>query len=74
MRTSLASKAAATLRRTHSVVAVATVTPKGPATASIGAADDADFEIGSVSKALTGMLYREAVELGRVTPSTTLGR
>lgn len=32
----------------------------------------ADFEIGSVSKGLTGMLYRVAVERGEVTPETRL--
>lgn len=69
----LAATAGALLGRAHTVAAIATVTPEGSATASIGAADEADFEIGSVSKALTGMLYREAVDRGRVTPSTTLG-
>lgn len=69
----LATTAGTLLGRAHTVAAMTTVTPEGSATASIGAADDADFEIGSVSKALTGMLYREAIGLGRVTPSTTLG-
>ena len=69
----LATTAAGLLGRHHTVAAVANVTPDGAATATIGASPDADFEIGSVSKALTGMLYREAVEIGRVTPTTTLG-
>ncbi|MFW2513843.1 serine hydrolase domain-containing protein [Demequina sp. SO4-13] len=38
-----------------------------------GAPEDVDAEIGSVSKGLTGLLYRDAVERGHVTPDTTLG-
>ncbi|AXB42155.1 hypothetical protein [Amycolatopsis albispora] len=39
----------------------------------MGAGLDADFEIGSVSKGITGLLYADSLERGEVTPSTTLG-
>jgi len=57
----------------HPVVAVATVSPYGPRIASIGAGLDADFELGSVSKGITGLLYADALERGEITPSITLG-
>lgn len=38
-----------------------------------GAARDARFEIGSVSKGVTGCLYADAVERGEVEPGTRLG-
>lgn len=38
-----------------------------------GIDDSADVEIGSVSKALTGMLYTDAVSRGQVNPEMTLG-
>lgn len=61
------------LGRRHDVVAVATVTPYGTRTATLGTTLDSDFEIGSISKGVTGMLYHVALERGEVTPSTTLG-
>lgn len=61
------------LGRRHPVAAVALVTPQGSSTAMVGAAAGADFEIGSISKALTGMLYRASAERRLVTPTTTLG-
>ena len=39
----------------------------------LGADVGADYEIGSVSKALTGLLYQDAVDRGEVAPHTTLG-
>ncbi|WP_307868977.1 serine hydrolase domain-containing protein [Umezawaea beigongshangensis] len=39
----------------------------------MGASVDADFEIGSISKGITGLLYVDARERGEVGPSTTLG-
>ncbi len=57
----------------HPVAAVALVTPHGGAEALRGAAPENDFEIGSISKAITGMLYRASIERGRVEPTTTLG-
>ncbi|WP_084039453.1 serine hydrolase [Demequina sp. NBRC 110053] len=40
---------------------------------AFGVPDSADAEIGSVSKGLTGLLYRDAVERGEVTEETALG-
>lgn len=57
----------------HPVVAAATLTPHGTTVASVGASLDADFEIGSISKGVTGLLYADALERGEITPSTTLG-
>ena len=39
----------------------------------VGARVDAPFEIGSISKALTGLLYVDALERGEVLPGSTLG-
>lgn len=41
--------------------------------ASVNAPLEADYEIGSVSKGITGLLYTDAVERGEVTPGSTLG-
>ncbi len=52
--------------------AVAAVSSEGELTATAGVGDEATFEIGSISKAITGMLYRDATERGLVSPTTTL--
>jgi CubicO group peptidase (beta-lactamase class C family) len=57
----------------HSVFVVAEVVGSEVRTAAVGAGLDADVEIGSITKAITGMLYRDAVARGEVTPETTLG-
>ena len=49
------------------------MTPDGTVSVVRGAPADADFEIGSVSKGLTGLLYADALERGEVTPTTRLG-
>ena len=54
-------------------VGAARVTEGSVVTASLGADLDADLEIGSVSKGLTGMLYVDSVARGEVRPETTLG-
>lgn len=54
------------------VAAVAVVTPQGDLTATVGSGQNSTFEIGSISKALTGMLYRDAVERDLVAPTTVL--
>ena len=59
--------------RRHRVIAAATVTAGEVATATLGAAPDADFEIGSISKGFTGLLYVDALERGEVGPQSTLG-
>lgn len=61
------------LRRSHPRIAVATIAGGETATASAGVPPEADFEIGSVSKAITGLLYADACERGEVQPSTVLG-
>ena len=38
-----------------------------------GVAQDADFEIGSISKGITGLLYADACERGEISPATALG-
>lgn len=38
-----------------------------------GVAQDADFEIGSISKGVTGLLYADACERGEISPDTLLG-
>ncbi|PRY69140.1 CubicO group peptidase (beta-lactamase class C family) [Glaciihabitans tibetensis] len=53
-------------------VAVAVLTPEHELTATVGAGHHSTFEIGSISKALTGMLYRDAVERGLLSQETIL--
>ncbi|GEA87372.1 serine hydrolase domain-containing protein [Cellulomonas cellasea] len=69
----LADRVRRLLGRRHPVVGVAAVTPGGTSTALLGAAPDADLEIGSVSKGVTGLLYVDALDRGEVSASTTLG-
>lgn len=69
----LATKLVEILGARHPVAAAATVSPSGSTVASVGAPLEADFEIGSISKGVTGLLYVDAVERGEVGPSTTLG-
>ncbi|MDO5495299.1 MAG: serine hydrolase [bacterium] len=57
----------------HPVAAGAVITPDGTTTASVGAAAESEFEIGSVSKGVTGLLYAVALERGEVSESTRLG-
>jgi CubicO group peptidase (beta-lactamase class C family) len=54
-------------------VAVAVATARRVLTATTRTGPERAFEIGSVSKALTGMLYVDARERGVVAPETTLG-
>lgn len=56
----------------HRVAAAAVVTPTGTRVTLRGAPRDGEFEIGSVSKALTGLLYADALERGEVGPDTRL--
>ena len=68
---------AATLRtrlgRRPSRFAAAAVTPTDVALAVDGVPSDADFEIGSISKGITGLLYADACTRGEIRPDTTLG-
>ncbi|MFD4371906.1 serine hydrolase domain-containing protein [Streptomyces sp. NPDC058486] len=54
-------------------VAAALVGPEGVTGASVGAELGADYEIGSVSKGVTGLLYADALARGEVTARTALG-
>ncbi|MCW2815020.1 MAG: beta-lactamase, partial [Nocardioides sp.] len=69
----LAAQVRDLLSSRHRVVGAATLTPGRTRVAAIGAALDADFEIGSVSKGVTGLLYADALARGEVTGSTRLG-
>lgn len=55
------------------MVAAAAVSPGQSSVASLGAALDADYEIGSVSKGITGLLYAAARDRSEVGLDTTLG-
>ncbi len=52
--------------------AVAVVAPERELTATAATDPHATFEIGSISKALTGLLYRDSVERGLVSATTEL--
>ncbi|MBB4965607.1 CubicO group peptidase (beta-lactamase class C family) [Saccharothrix violaceirubra] len=69
----LARRLAERLGARHPVVAAAEVSPRGTTIASVGASPDADFEIGSISKGVTGLLYADALGRGEIDDSTTLG-
>ncbi|HEY8590048.1 MAG TPA: serine hydrolase domain-containing protein, partial [Naasia sp.] len=57
----------------HPVAAVATVVSGEASTAVIGAPEGSTFELGSISKGITGLLYADAIERGEVTGGTRLG-
>jgi CubicO group peptidase (beta-lactamase class C family) len=69
----LAAQLEKALGRRGRPAAAATVSTDGHLVASVNAPLEADYEIGSVSKGLTGLLYADAVTRGEVTPSSTLG-
>lgn len=69
----LADRLRSLLGRRHPVAAISTVTAEGVRVASIGAPLSADYEIGSVSKGITGLLYAEALSLSEIDASTALG-
>jgi CubicO group peptidase (beta-lactamase class C family) len=52
--------------------AVAVVTPDREMTATVGSDRHSSFEIGSISKVLTGMLYRDVTERGLISQTTVL--
>lgn len=62
-----------TLGRRHRVVAVGVVKRGEISVATRGTGVDADYEIGSISKGITGLLYVQALERGEVTPDCVLG-
>ena len=64
---------AGAVRGRRGAIAAGTVTAGDVASVVIDADPDSDFEIGSISKAVTGLLYADAVAAGIVEPSTRLG-
>ncbi|WP_433556805.1 serine hydrolase domain-containing protein [Pseudonocardia xinjiangensis] len=54
-------------------LAVAVVTAGEVRTAAVGAGLEDRFEIGSVSKGLTGLLFEDMIERGEVSPETRVG-
>ena len=61
-----------TLGRRHPVVAVGVVRHGEINVATRGAGVDADYEIGSISKGITGLLYVQALDRGEITPESVL--
>lgn len=61
------------LGKHHPVAAIAVVKARGQTIATRGVTTDADFEIGSISKGFTGLLYVDALQRGEITPDSTLG-
>src|SRR5690606_23699251 len=57
----------------HRPAAAAVVTAEETRSASLGAGLGADFEIGSIAKGITGLLYAEALARGEAGPGTPLG-
>ncbi|MEU0067100.1 serine hydrolase domain-containing protein [Streptomyces albidoflavus] len=69
----LAARLGELLGPRHPAAGAAVVSPRGTVLAAQGAGPGGDFEIGSVSKGVTGLLYADALARGEVAPETTLG-
>ncbi len=69
----LAARAHTLLGPRHPVFAVATLTPDAVTVASRGADLHADYEIASVSKGITGLLYSDGLARGEIRGDATLG-
>lgn len=69
----LAERLAGLPGRRHRPAAAAVVTAEETRSASLGAGLGADFEIGSIAKGITGLLYAEALARGEAGPGTPLG-
>jgi len=61
------------LRGAHPAAAVAVVAASGPRIASYTAPLPTEYEIGSLSKPITGLLYADALDRGSVEATTALG-
>lgn len=53
--------------------ALAVIRPDGTSIVAHRCTQDADFEIGSITKGVTGLLYVDALDRGEVRPDTALG-
>jgi CubicO group peptidase (beta-lactamase class C family) len=62
-----------TLVRGSAPAAMALISSDGTRIATRGVGATADFEIGSISKAVTGLLYSDAIERGEISADSTLG-
>lgn len=71
--TTLAQRAGALLGPRHTSYVVALVTPAGAEVGAVGADEHADVELGSVSKGITGFLWRDALARGEVAEDAVLG-
>lgn len=69
----LAAKVVGLLGPRHPVFAAATVTSTGTTVTSQGSTLNADFELTSISKGITGLLYVDALDRGEIENDTTLG-
>ncbi len=68
----LGLRARTLLGKRHTIAAVGAVTPSGSRVAAWGAELIADYEIGSISKGITGLLYSAAIARGEINLGTTL--
>jgi CubicO group peptidase (beta-lactamase class C family) len=71
--TALAKEIAELTGPDHPVVAAAVIDGDNVRVTAVGAELDDRFEIGSISKTVTGMLFAEAISRGEVQPDTTAG-
>jgi CubicO group peptidase (beta-lactamase class C family) len=71
--TTLASRAGALLGPRHTAYVVALVTSDGAEVDGVGTDVHGDVELGSVTKGVTGLLWRDAVGRGEVTEDAVLG-
>ena len=69
----LAEQAGALLGAKHTTYVVALVTPAGAEVDAVGTDVRGDVELGSVSKGITGLLWRDAVRRGEVADEAVLG-
>lgn len=69
----LSERAGALLGSKHTTYVVALVTPAGAEVDAVGTDVHADVELGSVSKGITGLLWRDAIGRGEVAEEAVLG-
>jgi CubicO group peptidase (beta-lactamase class C family) len=69
----LAERAGALLGAKHTTYVVALATPAGAEVDAMGTDVHADVELGSVSKGITGLLWRDSVDRGEVADEAVLG-